>query len=257
MKKQSPTSSTAFTLIELLVVVAIIALLIALLLPALEQAREAVVRTRCATQLKQIGLATHTYTTDHRGWLPRSPRKHAGVPRRGQNQPFEAYVALWSAPNGRDALGGFDPINLAALYAHGSVDTARIFYCPLQTTGARSYDYPNNPWGSTTASTGNSSEFYIRTGYLYIPYGDTHAPAAAGPTMHPAKVSRADPQMILASEDLLSPKSRHGFYWSVGFFDGSVRASSGEDRLGILLPNEVLSNDWAKFVTFRDSVAAR
>lgn len=61
--------SRGFTLIELLVAVTVIGILLGLILPAVQTAREAARRMKCAANLRQIGIAMQSYESAH-GMFP-------------------------------------------------------------------------------------------------------------------------------------------------------------------------------------------
>jgi len=105
---ESGRRKRGFTLVELLVVIGIIAVLIGVLLPALARARESSIRIKCASNLRQIGIAAMNYAAENKGSLPdvRSNNPH--------------YIV------NRTAFTWWDGRVLWQKY----LKTADIFYCP-------------------------------------------------------------------------------------------------------------------------------
>jgi prepilin-type N-terminal cleavage/methylation domain-containing protein len=68
----SDHGKTAFTIIELLIVIGIVGILLAILLPAVEHVRHQAYIDKCASNLRQIGVAIAIYEQENHGNYPRT-----------------------------------------------------------------------------------------------------------------------------------------------------------------------------------------
>ena len=155
-----------FTLIELLVVIAIIAVLVAILLPAVQQAREAARRAQCQNNLKQLGIALHSYNETH-GVFPRGNYERFDAAAYGYgNYSYNAFSAHAMLLPFLDQAGLYTKFDFSRALNEGTNDTVKRtvvpgFLCPSDVRMIpNGGGYNNGPGNSYVLSAGPSMYWF-------------------------------------------------------------------------------------------------
>ena len=156
----------------MLVVIGMMALLAAVVLSASFTTQERVIRAECASNLKQISIATLVYAAENNNYVPL--RSWAAAPPNSDvgGNPWQTYEACRMSAYGRRVITQ-GPYGLGLLFFGKEVADPKIFYCPNIQSGHFAYNCyaePGWPWPSIPPDYINiGPNPYVLCGYNYYP----------------------------------------------------------------------------------------
>jgi prepilin-type N-terminal cleavage/methylation domain-containing protein len=207
-----------FTLIELLVVIAIIGILSSLLLPSISKARETTKTAVCLSNLKQVGLALYSFTSEADSTLP-------GGLWHGQSPNYRA---------GSGHFGTYLGIYAGAPKPTSSSQAFQLLMCPAFTSAISGISAGETKQFRATGKNADNDR--------YFGYPEFNGDPSRAPLLMTAVEEPSEENFIVENDSILTGNTttwngdmslspHHGFkggapYRTSGFFDGHVTVST-------------------------------
>lgn len=184
-------TTTGFTLVELLVVIAIIGLLVALLLPAVQSARAAARRVACQNNIRQLGLASHSFHDTHGHF----PSGYTQDRINGSYQGHSVFYFLLPYCEQTSLFDSMDPLvprnNVRAQAGQAAAAAIETLVCPTDLlTEGNPHQYSSTQWYGCTSyrANGGSRPIYASSATndgIFMATGPAARKAASSPPGRP------------------------------------------------------------------------